>query len=106
MAEPTNRCRISRRRFLLSGLGTLALTAGSFGYAWWIEPHWVKVVRRELPIARLPQALLGKTLVQISDLHVGPVVDAGYITRAVAQASPLEPDSLVITGGFMTCRRD
>jgi predicted MPP superfamily phosphohydrolase len=44
-------------------------------YAWRIEPHWVEVVERDLPIRRLPDALVGRTLAQISDLHVGKIVD-------------------------------
>jgi predicted MPP superfamily phosphohydrolase len=72
------------------------------GYSWRIEPHWIEVVHRNLPIAGLPEALVGRTLVQISDLHVGPVVDDDYIIRAVAQASSLGGDILVITGDFVT----
>jgi predicted MPP superfamily phosphohydrolase len=80
------------------------LTAGVavVGYTWRIEPHWVEVVRRELPIAHLPESLIGRTLVQISDLHVGPVVDEGYISAAVKQASSLVADILAITGDVMT----
>jgi predicted MPP superfamily phosphohydrolase len=74
------------------------------GYAWAIEPHWIEVIRRELRIARLPDALSGRTLVQISDLHFGPSVDDSYLHRALEQTCSLEPDILVLTGDFMTCR--
>lgn len=40
-------------------------------YAWQVEPHWVELVERPLPLAGLPRELLGTTLVQSSDLHVG-----------------------------------
>src|SRR5207247_3492587 len=75
-------------------------------YTRWLEPHWIEVVRRELPIARLPEVLAGKTLVHISDLHIGPVVDEGYISRALQQVSALEADILVVTGDFMTYDSD
>ena len=63
-----------------------AVGAGTFTYAWRIEPHWIDVVRRDLPIARLPDALLGKTLIQISDIHVGDIVDERYIAAAMERA--------------------
>jgi predicted MPP superfamily phosphohydrolase len=97
--------RVSRRRFLKwAAASPLLGGAAALGYAWGVEPHWVEVVRRELPVARLPSELVGRTLLQISDLHFGPAVDDGYLGRALEFASTLEPDILVITGDFMTCR--
>jgi predicted MPP superfamily phosphohydrolase len=92
---------MTRRRFLSAS--ALAATVGVVGgYSWRIEPHWIEVVRRDLPIAQLPESLVGRTLVQISDLHVGPVVDNDYITHAVEYASSLAGDILAITGDFVT----
>jgi predicted MPP superfamily phosphohydrolase len=92
--------RLTRRRFLL-GLGGTAFLTG--GYAWRIEPHWVEVVERDLPVAYLPPALAGKKLVQISDLHIGTLVDDDYIAEQIRRASALG-DWLVITGDFMSCQ--
>ncbi|MFL5328860.1 MAG: metallophosphoesterase [Gemmataceae bacterium] len=90
---------LTRRRFLaLSGL-TLA---GTGFYTWRIEPHWIQVVERDLPIIGLPAALDGKTLVQLSDLHAGSV-DPDYLASAMQRVSDLKPDLTVITGDFMTC---
>jgi predicted MPP superfamily phosphohydrolase len=95
---------VSRRRFLRwASASVLAGGAATLGYAWGVEPHWVEVVRRALPVARLPDRLLGRTLIQISDHHFGPDVDDGYLRRALEFVSSLEPDVLVITGDFMTC---
>ncbi len=93
---------ITRRRFLLAS-GALAASVGL--YTWRIEPHWVEVVHRDLPIAHLPESLIDCRLVQLSDLHVGPVVDADYITSAVQSIAQLEPDIVVLTGDLMTCKR-
>ena len=68
--------------------------AGLGGYAWLIEPHWVEVVRRDLPIRFLPDVLDGKTLVQISDLHIGPEVSDAYLRdrfHTVARDRPRHP---------------
>lgn len=96
--------RPTRRSVIKYSLGAgTALSAGLTGYTWRIEPHWIQVVRRNLPVANLTNDLAGKTLVQISDLHVGPVVDEAYITAAMNRVSNLKADFLVITGDFMTC---
>ena len=49
---------LSRRGFIrLAALG-VAGAGGAGLYAWRIEPHWVEVVRRDLPIAHLPEVRL------------------------------------------------
>ncbi|HEU5409144.1 MAG TPA: metallophosphoesterase [Nitrospira sp.] len=97
----------TRRHFLrkTAASGFVAL-AGTAAYTWRIEPHWVEVVRRDLPIAHLPSALAGRTLVQLSDLHVGPEVDDDYLIRNLKYVSDLNADIHVLTGDFMTCRLD
>jgi predicted MPP superfamily phosphohydrolase len=92
------RSLLTRRRFLKVGAG--AVLAAGAGYTWRIEPHWLEVVERALPISGLPQALVNKRIVQISDLHIGPVVDDDYLMRALRQVARLRADILVITGDF------
>ncbi len=89
---------ITRRRFYTTLGATLA---GSVAYAYGIEPHWVSVVHRDLPIKHLPAPLDGKLLVQISDLHLGPV-SFDYLSDCLARVSELRPDCVVVTGDFMT----
>lgn len=96
----------TRRTFLKRA--TLAIggvTAATLGYTWRVEPHWIEIVRRSLPIRNLPNDLVGRTLVQISDLHVGPVVDQAYIIGAMQKVSSLNADILTITGDFMSAVR-
>ena len=40
-------------------------------YTWQIEPFWLEFVKKKMPIRNLPNHLVGKTLMQISDIHVG-----------------------------------
>lgn len=104
-AESPARSTWTRRRFLkASALGLIGsgATAGIYGSQF--EPHWIDVVQRELPIENLPESLSGRTLIQISDLHIGPVVDDDYMRDALAMVSQLKPDILAITGDFMTYR--
>lgn len=87
-------------------LGAAAATAGLGLYAWRFEPHWLEIVRRDLPVRHLPQTLIGRTLVQISDIHVGPRVDDAYILDVFARVVALAPDILVYTGDFVSWRDD
>jgi predicted MPP superfamily phosphohydrolase len=91
--------RLTRRRFLF-GSGAVALGVGA--YTWRIEPHWVSVVRRDMPVRGLPSAWHGRTIAQVSDLHVSPRVDSEYLASAMRAVSELQPDLVAITGDFMS----
>ncbi len=92
---------MNRRQFLrlsaAAGLGTVF-------YTFEIEPHWVRVETRELPVAGLPAALSGTRMVQISDLHTGPQVSDSYLVECLEKVAALRPDILVFTGDFLTYR--
>ena len=90
----------SRRRFLTVATAGAAAAAGL--YTWRIEPHWLEIVRRPLPVRGLPPRLAGRTLVQISDLHVGPRVSDSYVLDAFARVAALQPDLVVFTGDFIS----
>ena len=92
--------RVNRRRFLtLAGAGA----AGGVGlYTWRIEPHRLEIVRRPLPIRALPPALAGRTLVQISDIHVGVRVADDYVLTTFRRVAELRPDIVVMTGDFIS----
>jgi predicted MPP superfamily phosphohydrolase len=97
---------LTRRRFLTLGAAG-GLSGGATGtYTWRIEPHWLEVVHRDLPIAGLPDSLVGQTMVQLSHIHVGPAVDDGFLRGAFKVVVELNPAITVITGDFMTCQRD
>ncbi len=94
----------NRRDILRSGGVVLGGSVGLGLYAWRIEPHWVEFVHRPLPITRLPSALEGTTLAQVSDLHVGPDVDSGYLIDVLRDVEAIKPDIVVFTGDFITYR--
>lgn len=97
----------SRRTFLRrSAAAATAAAAGAFLYTWRVEPHWVEIVRRDLPIAGLPTPLAGSRLIQLSDLHAGPVVDQSYLLATAEKVAELKPDLLALTGDFMSCYGD
>ncbi len=61
-----------------AGTGTLALGL----YTWRVEPHWLEFTFPTLPISGLATGLEGRTLAQISDIHVGTRVDDDYIIHS------------------------
>lgn len=96
---------MNRRQFLLGGLGAAAVAPfGLASYACLVEPHWVEVVRRRMAIRHLPAPLRGRTLVQLSDLHVGPRVDDDYLRGVFRRVAAMAPDYVVITGDVISYR--
>src|SRR5688500_12891756 len=97
----------TRRDFLRAGAWTVAgAGAGIVAYTGFVEPHWTKFVKRALPVRGLPEALRGRTMMQISDLHVGPTVSADHLISSLREASRLAPDIVAVTGDFLTHRED
>jgi predicted MPP superfamily phosphohydrolase len=92
---------MNRRHFLGAAGVTLA---GLGAYTHWLEPFWLDVTHRDLPIARLPSSLDGRTLLHLSDLHIGPSVDDAYLGEVWRTARQLEPDIVAYTGDWVTWR--
>ncbi|OAD46171.1 metallophosphoesterase [Polaribacter atrinae] len=94
---------MERRKFikntLFTGIG--ASLVGGF-YAWQVEPFWLEFVHVKMPIKNLPKNLIGKTLMQISDVHVGNKFDYNYIIDSFKKARLYNPDFVVYTGDFVS----
>ncbi len=98
--------QVTRRGFLRALMTVPLIGAGVGLYTWRFEPHWLEVVDRRLPIAGLPDRLVGTRLAQLSDLHVGPRVDDAYILHAFDRARELSPEIIVYTGDFRSHEDD
>ena len=89
------------------------------GTARWVEPSaaWVpalalavsliglrnarrtaRVVDVHVELPELPPALVGFTIVQLSDIHVGPTIKAARVRAIVERANALRADLIAITG--------
>jgi uncharacterized protein len=93
----------SRRRFLrvlpaAAAAASLALAGDSILY----EPNLPRLVRVEIPLARLPRAFDGFTIVQLSDFHYDPYFSVVPMEAAVRMANDLRPDLIVLTGDFVS----
>jgi predicted MPP superfamily phosphohydrolase len=60
-----------------------------------------RVVTVEVPMSNLPVALQGFTIVQISDIHVGPTIRHRYVEGIVEAVNRLKPDLVAITGDLV-----
>jgi uncharacterized protein len=97
---------MKRRQLIKSALGLTGIGALAGLYAWQIEPFWLEFVRLEMPVPNLPNQLVGKTLMQISDIHVGKRFDHRYIISSFQKANELYPDFVVYTGDYVSTYKD
>jgi predicted MPP superfamily phosphohydrolase len=67
----------------------------------WNARRTAAVVRVDVPITNLPASLEGFNIAQISDIHVGPTIRAGYLQRIVARVNLLNADMVAITGDLV-----
>lgn len=95
---------MSRRRFLeaFAALAPLAVRAERRV----IANEYFEVSEVEAQLTSLDPAHDGLRVVQLSDLHVGHGVPDGRVIRAVREVNALQPDLVVLTGDFVTTRRD
>ncbi len=92
----------SRRAFLqgasTAGLGAVAIGAG---FGWAQANGEPQILRHELFWPDLPQGLDALRLVQISDLHAGPLAGLERLQRWRILAERERPELLLITGDFV-----
>jgi uncharacterized protein len=60
-----------------------------------------RVARVELRIARWPRALDGFRIVQISDIHIGTLLDRRFAASLAARVNELAPDLVAVTGDLV-----
>ncbi|MBL56842.1 MAG: phosphoesterase [Flavobacteriales bacterium] len=94
---------MNRRKFISTSVkATMGVGLLSGLYAWQIEPFWLEFVKINMPLKNLPSNLKGKTIMQISDLHIGNRFDYNYIIDALEEAKNYKPDIVVYTGDYVS----
>ncbi len=74
------------------GIGCVALRSG-------MKPP--RLVRVAFDIEGWPESLAGFRIVQITDIHIGPILDRRFATRLVERVNALAPDLVVVTGDLV-----
>jgi uncharacterized protein len=93
---------LARRQTLarLVGVAAAALGLGATATAF-REAARIQVKRVDIPLKNLPLALEGTTIVQLTDVHVGPTIGRTFIEQVVNQVNALKPDIVAITGDLV-----
>jgi predicted MPP superfamily phosphohydrolase len=87
--------RLLDMRVPVSAAIALALSASLYGL--WQAKHPV-VKSLEVEIDGLPETWEGRTVVQLSDVHLGNVHGTGFLRRVVEMVNALDPEAVFITG--------
>ena len=92
-----------RRAFVARVLGGIVAAVGFSSAAAALREglRAVAVKRVTVPIAKLPKELAGFTIVQLTDVHVGPTIGKGFIDDVVSRVNALDPDVIAITGDLV-----
>ncbi|NWK56032.1 metallophosphoesterase [Verrucomicrobiaceae bacterium N1E253] len=97
--DDQKRSRFNRRNFIrVTGMGAI----GAFSYARWVEPRLLTVTERDIHIPRLPSALDGLRIAQLTDFHYQPEHQDQLMADAVATVNAANPDLICLTGDFIT----
>jgi uncharacterized protein len=91
--------RVTMARLFASAVALFGAGASVAALRSGLGPVVVKEVRVQLD--RLPQSLHGTTIVQITDLHVGPTVGRQFVSDIVRRVNALAPDVIAITGDLV-----
>ncbi len=93
----------SRRLFLSNGasLGVLGASGmmTTIGFTEARRRPFVEAV--QIPIANLPPSLEGFSIVQFTDLHVGPTIKRSFVEEVVRDINALKPDLIAFTGDLI-----
>jgi hypothetical protein len=93
---------LTRRRLLAAGASLAGAGFGVGAYSCWVEPTWVEVLERDLPVPNLPPAWDGLRVAHVADLHHGSSVPLDYLARSISRVADLRPDLVAVAGDFVT----
>lgn len=83
-------------------LRTLALNLSEAARSALTEPYRLTIEHHQIYLRRLPRALDGFRIVQLSDMHHSRFTSREIIERAVRTASSLQPDIIALTGDYIS----
>jgi uncharacterized protein len=88
------------RRHLL-GAGVAAIAGGLSAHGIYRAYGAPEVSETVVRLPNLPKALEGFSFAQISDIHVGSVIQHDYLRELVARTNAVKADAIVITGDLV-----
>lgn len=79
-------------------LALISLAMGAWGVMQSVRVPEVRTT--EVRLKRLPPALDGLSIIQLTDLHIGNLLDAGWLRQVVECANAARPDLILLTGDY------
>jgi predicted MPP superfamily phosphohydrolase len=101
---PRRRASSKERRVFLARAAAGTALAGTTGVVYMGTGNALGEISTpeiEVPLARLPKALDGLKIVQLTDVHIGPILDKRFLKSVVDKVNHLKPDLVVITGDLV-----
>ncbi len=93
----------ARRQFIVqTAVAACATPFAACAYGLLVERTDVKTTHRHIFLKRLPKAFDGFRIAQLSDIHIGPFTTAQSVRKYAAMVNQLKPDSVALTGDFVT----
>jgi predicted MPP superfamily phosphohydrolase len=99
-ADPARRILLART--LAAGVGGVVAGLSALGLRSALAG--VQIKELEVKLRGLPRELAGFRMVQISDVHVGPLLRKDWVAHVVEQIRALSPDLVAITGDLVDGR--
>lgn len=96
LGHPIKLTRRNALRLVTAGV------AGSLLDAFWFEPDYLSITRRDLICMKAPPALDGLRIGLLADFHFRPESDAGLLDKVVASVRKENLDLVALTGDFIS----
>jgi len=92
-----------RRQMIARGAAAVVASGGAAATALSLKGGLgeVEVKEVEIKLERLPKALDGLTLVQLTDVHIGPTIGDRFVRAIVEKSNALRPDAILVTGDLV-----
>jgi len=101
-SDPDPAKRVFLARTVAAGVGGVVAGLSAVGIR--SALHGVQIKELEVKLRGLPRELAGFRLVQISDVHVGPLLRKDWVAEVVERIRALSPDLVAITGDLVDGR--
>ncbi len=87
---------IGRINALIAAVAFIAALSGTLS-----QLRTPKIVEHTIYVQGLPQSFEGYTMVQLTDLHIGPILKRDFLEGVVERTNSIKPDLVLITGDFV-----
>jgi hypothetical protein len=92
----------TKRDFLSHAARTMTVASiGALAYGTFHENQTLETTRVTLSYKGLHPDLLGFRIVQVTDIHAGPLISFDTVSKVVSTANALKPDLIVLTGDYV-----